>query len=229
MPHSLAESRSDRDPLRSTQSRQIGPLETLTIATSDTESDLAPAAGDEELEHIIRRMLELIGERPDREGLRDTPLRVARALRWLTQGYLRDPADAVGKGIFAEDHDSMVLVRDIELYSLCEHHMLPFYGRAHIAYVPDSRIIGLSKLARLVDVFARRLQVQERLTAEIADALVETLRPRGVAVLLEARHLCMMMRGVEKQNSATITSALRGVFAECPMTRTEFFTLAKSG
>ena len=133
----------------------------------------------------------------------------------------------VGRGIFAEHHDSMVLVKDIELYSLCEHHMLPFYGRAHIAYVPDGRIIGLSKLARLVDVYARRLQVQERLTGQIADALVETLRPRGVAVLLEARHLCMMMRGVEKQNSATVTSALRGVFSDCPMTRSEFFTLVK--
>jgi len=181
---------------------------------------------DEELEALVFRMLELLGEDPARTGLVETPQRVAKALRWLTRGYALGAEDAIGGGIFAERHDSMVLVRDIELYSLCEHHMLPFYGRAHVAYIPDGRIVGLSKLARLVDIFARRLQVQERLTDQIADALSDALQPKGVGVVIEARHLCMMMRGVEKQNSQTITSAVRGTFAECPMTREEFLRLA---
>jgi GTP cyclohydrolase IA len=184
---------------------------------------------DAELEGLVRRMLELLGEEPGRDGLKNTPKRVAASLRWLTRGYHREAADAIGRGIFEERHDSMVLVKDIELYSLCEHHMLPFYGRAHVAYIPEGRIVGLSKLARVVDVFARRLQVQERLTDQIADALVDALQPRGVAVVVEARHLCMMMRGVEKQNSQTITSAMRGSFATCPMAREEFFRLAGRG
>ena len=175
---------------------------------------------------LIRELLVLLGEDPTRPGLRDTPSRAVRSLRWLTRGYRRTAADAVGAGVFEERHDSMVLVRDIELYSLCEHHMLPFYGRAHVAYVPDGRIIGLSKVARLVEVFARRLQVQERLTDQIADALTDALEPRGVGVIVEASHLCMMMRGVEKQNSRTVTSAVRGVFADCAMTREEFLRLA---
>lgn len=179
-----------------------------------------------EMATLVHRMLELLGEDPARNGLVDTPQRVAKALRWLTRGYGRDAEDAVGSAIFEEQHDSMVLVQGIELYSLCEHHMLPFYGQAHIAYIPDGRIVGLSKLARLVDVFARRLQVQERLTDQIADALCRTLRPRGVAVVVEARHLCMMMRGVEKQNSRTVTSAVRGVFADNAATREEFLRLA---
>jgi GTP cyclohydrolase I len=186
----------------------------------------AHAADDSELECLVRRMLEIIGEEPDRAGLVDTPRRVAKALRWLTSGYSRDTEDAIGTGIFEEPHDSMVLVKDIEFYSLCEHHMLPFYGRAHVAYIPDGRIIGLSKLARIVDVFARKLQVQERLTDQIADALCRSLRPKGVAVVIESAHLCMMMRGVEKQNSKTLTSAMRGAFADCPMTREEFLHLA---
>ena len=185
-----------------------------------------PLAPEVELENLVRRQLELIGEDPARNGLLDTPERVARSLRWLTRGYEMDVADVVGDAVFEEAHESMVMVRDIELYSMCEHHMLPFFGRAHIAYIPDGRIVGLSKLPRIVEVFARRLQVQERLTEQIADAIEGVLRPRGVGVVIEAVHLCMMMRGVEKQNSETITSALRGEFRECPMTRDEFLGLA---
>ncbi|MHB1168432.1 MAG: GTP cyclohydrolase I FolE [Longimicrobiales bacterium] len=175
---------------------------------------------------LIQELLTIIGEDPTRDGLRNTPQRAARALQWLTRGYASSAEQVVGRGVFEERHDSMVLVRSIELYSLCEHHMLPFHGRAHVAYVPDGRIIGLSKVARIVDVFARRLQVQERLTDQIADALEDVLRPRGVGVIIEAQHLCMMMRGVEKQNSMTLTSAMRGSFADCPMTRDEFLRLA---
>lgn len=181
---------------------------------------------EEELRRLVRRVLEIIGEEPDREGLRRTPERVAKALRWLTSGYARHASDAVGDGIFAEAHTSMVLVRDIEFYSLCEHHMLPFFGRVHIAYIPNGRIIGLSKLARVVDVVARRLQVQERLTDEVADSLWRVLRPAGVAVAVESAHLCMMMRGVEKQGSKTVTLAMRGTFAECATRRGEFMRLA---
>jgi len=171
-------------------------------------------------------MLELLGEDPNREGLRNTPRRVARALGWLTRGSEMTARDAIGDALFEETHGSMVMVRDIELYSLCEHHMLPFFGRAHVAYIPDGRIVGLSKLARIVDVFARRLQVQERLTEQVAGALEDVLAPRGVGVVIEAYHLCMMMRGVEKQNSKTITSAMRGSFRDDPATRHEFLRLA---
>jgi GTP cyclohydrolase I len=177
----------------------------------------------------VRRILEAIGEDPDRQGLRRTPDRVEDALEFLTRGYRETLAHAVGDGVFEEAHESMVLVRDIELYSLCEHHMLPFYGRAHVAYVPDGRILGLSKLPRIVDMFARRLQVQERLTDQVADAVMEVLGPRGVGVVVEAAHLCMMMRGVEKQNSKTVTSALRGIFRDDPKTRDEFLRLAHAG
>lgn len=178
------------------------------------------------MEPLIRRQLELIGEDPDREGLTRTPERVAKSLAWLTQGYDMTAGDVLGDAVFEETHESMVLVRDIEIYSLCEHHMLPFFGKAHVAYIPDGRIVGLSKLPRIVDVFARRLQVQERLTGQIADAIDEVLKPLGVGVVIEAVHLCMMMRGVEKQNSRTITSALKGKFRDCPMTRDEFLRLA---
>jgi GTP cyclohydrolase I len=183
----------------------------------------------DDLADLVRRQLSLIGEDPEREGLRATPERVARSLSWLTRGYELDVADAVGDAVFAETHENMVMVRDIEFYSLCEHHMLPFFGKAHIAYIPNGRIVGLSKLPRVVEIFARRLQVQERLTEQIATALEDVLAPSGVGVVLEASHLCMMMRGVEKQNSATITSALRGVFRDCPMTRDEFLRLAHRG
>jgi GTP cyclohydrolase IA len=184
-----------------------------------------PSPADE-LASLVRRQLELLGESPDREGLLRTPDRVAASLAWLTGGYARTAEEVIRDAVFEEAHESMVMVRDIELYSLCEHHMLPFFGKAHIAYVPNGKIVGLSKIPRVVDVFARRLQVQERLTEQIAAALDEALAPRGVGVVIEAYHLCMMMRGVEKQNSKTITSALRGVFRDCPMTRDEFLRLA---
>jgi GTP cyclohydrolase I len=176
---------------------------------------------------LVRQQLSLLGENPDREGLLRTPDRVATAMSFLTRGYQQDVRTMVGKAIFEEPHENMVMVRDIELYSLCEHHLLPFFGRAHIAYVPAGRIVGLSKLPRIVDVFARRLQVQERLTEEIAQAIEEVLEPRGVGVVIEAAHLCMMMRGVEKQSSKTITSALRGIFRSDPRTREEFLSLAR--
>jgi len=174
---------------------------------------------------LVERQLELIGENPTRDGLLRTPQRVADSLAWLTRGYAMDINDVVVDAVFDEEHDNMVLVRDIEFYSMCEHHMLPFFGKAHIAYIPDGKIIGLSKLPRIVEMFARRLQVQERLTEQVAEALQSVLQPRGVGVVLEAAHLCMMMRGVEKQNSQTTTSAVRGEFRDCPMTRNEFWHL----
>ncbi len=185
--------------------------------------------GSEELAQLVRRQLELLGEDPERRGLIKTPDRVALSLAWLTRGYEQDARKVVGDALFDETHENMVMVRDIELYSLCEHHMLPFYGKAHVAYIPDGRIVGLSKLPRIVDVFAQRLQVQERLTDQIAEALCEILEPLGVGVVIEAYHLCMMMRGVQKQNSKTITSALRGVFRDDPKTRDEFLRLAHAG
>ena len=192
----------------------------------DRPSEREPVpAHDEELAQITRRQLELIGEDPLREGLLQTPTRVAKAISWLTRGYGEDVRAAVGDAIFDEDHGGMVLVRDIEVYSLCEHHMLPFFGKAHVAYIPDGRIIGLSKLPRIVDVFARRLQVQERLVAQVASAIDELLRPKGVAVMIEAAHLCMMMRGVEKQRAMTVTSALRGIFLSDGEARAEFHRL----
>jgi GTP cyclohydrolase I len=189
-------------------------------------AERAAPSPDAEHRALVRRQLELVGEDPDREGLLRTPERVADSLAWLTRGYGMEVGDVVGEALFAEDHQQMVMVRDVEFYSLCEHHMLPFFGKAHIAYVPNGRIVGLSKLPRIVDVYARRLQVQERLTEEIATAIERVLNPAGVGVVLEAVHLCMMMRGVEKQDSKTITSALRGTFRECAMTRDEFLRLA---
>jgi GTP cyclohydrolase I len=187
--------------------------------------DDAPAH-DAEFEALVRRMLELMGEDPDREGLRKTPQRVANALTWLTRGYALAPEAVAGDALFEEDHRYMVMVRDIELYSMCEHHLLPIVGRAHIAYIPDGRIIGLSKIPRIVDVFARRLQVQERLTEQIADALESVLRPTGVGIVIDADHMCMSMRGVQKQNARTVTSALRGTFRRDAKTRDEFLRLA---
>jgi GTP cyclohydrolase I len=194
----------------------------LTLAATSTvgAEELAEFAG------LVRQQLELLGENPERNGLLKTPERVAKALAWLTRGYEEDVRDVVGDAVFEETHESMVMVRDIEMYSLCEHHMLPFFGKVHIAYIPAGKIVGLSKLPRIVEVFARRLQVQERLTEQVAQAIEEILQPCGVGVVVEAVHLCMMMRGVEKQNSKTITSALRGRFRECPMTRDEFLRLA---
>ncbi len=173
----------------------------------------------------VRHMLGALGEDPDREGLSKTPERVEKALRWLTRGYGLSVMDAVGDALFEEQHNSMILVRDIELYSMCEHHILPFFGRAHVAYIPNGKIVGLSKLPRIVEVFARRLQVQERLTDQIADAIMDVLEPHGVGVLIEATHLCMAMRGVEKQNSRTVTSAVRGIFRSDIRTREEFLRL----
>jgi GTP cyclohydrolase I len=177
----------------------------------------------------VRSILKAIGEDPDRQGLEKTPQRVETALRWLTRGYDVSVEDIIGDAIFIEDHEEMILVRDIEMYSLCEHHLLPFFGRAHVAYVPNGRLIGLSKLPRIVEVFARRLQVQERLTDQIADAIMETLEPQGVGVVIEAAHLCMMMRGDEKQSSRTVTSAVRGIFRSDSKTRSEFLRLVHVG
>jgi GTP cyclohydrolase I len=177
----------------------------------------------------IQEVLAAIGEDPGREGLLKTPERVESSLRFLTQGYHMSVDEVIGDAVFEETHQSMIMVRDIELYSLCEHHLLPFFGRAHVAYIPNGKILGLSKVARIVDVFARRLQVQERLTDQIADAIMDVLDPAGVGVVIEAAHFCMMMRGVEKQNSRTVTSALRGIFRDDSKTRVEFLRLAHGG
>ena len=179
----------------------------------------------EGLQSHILGILNEIGEDPTREGLRDTPKRYAKALRYLTSGYHVDVPQLVGRAIFSSASNEMVLVRDIELYSLCEHHMLPFYGRAHVAYLPKGKVIGLSKIPRIIDAFSRRLQIQENLTVQIANTLQETLKPHGVAVIIEAFHLCMMMRGVSKQNSKTVTSAMLGEFRENPQTRQELMHL----
>ncbi len=197
-------------------------------ASDDPFEELPQIGADRflEFENIIRRELELLGEDVSRDGLVKTPSRVAKAMTWLTRGYQMDVLDVVGDAVFEEDHQSMVMVRDIELYSMCEHHMLPFFGKAHIAYIPNGRIVGLSKLPRIVEIFSRRLQVQERLTEQIAGAIEEVLHPHGVGVGLEPSHLGMMMRGVEKQNSITITSALRGAFRDDAKTRDEFLRLA---
>src|SRR3954453_18150010 len=196
-----------------------------TPATSDLR-EVAEKEVSKEFQNLVRRQRELVGEDPDREGLQATPRRVARSLTWLTQGYNHTAKEVVGNGVFKEEHDNMIMVRDIELYSMCEHHMLPFFGKAHVAYIPNGRIVGLSKIPRIVDVYARRLQVQERLTEQIAEGLCRVLNPSGVGVVVEAYHLCMMTRGVEKQNSKTITSALRGAFREDSKTRDEFLRLA---
>jgi GTP cyclohydrolase I len=176
----------------------------------------------------IRAILAEIGEDPHREGLQKTPERVEKALRFLTKGYGQDPQALLNNALFTVSYDEMVIIRDIDVFSLCEHHLLPFYGRAHVAYLPNGKVVGLSKIPRLVDMFARRLQVQERLTVQIAEAIEETVKPRGVGVVIEAMHFCMMMRGVEKQNSVAVTSCMLGVFREQLMTRQEFLTLIKA-
>jgi len=187
------------------------------------EVPLPPASP--ELEANVREMLALLGEEPERDGLLNTPSRVARSWAFLTSGYSIDPRAVVGDALFEAEYDEMVVVRDVEVYSLCEHHLLPFFGRVHIAYLPSDKIVGLSKLARLAEVYARRLQVQERLTTEIATAINDILEPRGVGVVMEARHLCMMMRGVEKQESAAVTSCMLGRFRTDARTRGEFLSL----
>ena len=182
---------------------------------------------NKDLAKNIKSLLSEIGENPKREGLLKTPERVAKSMKFLTNGYDKNPAEILKSAMFAEDYNQMVLVKDIELYSLCEHHMLPFFGKAHIAYIPNGHIVGLSKIPRIVDVFARRLQVQERLTDQIKDCLQETLNPKGVAVVIEAQHLCMQMRGVQKQHSSTTTSAFSGIFISDEKTRAEFMNLIK--
>jgi GTP cyclohydrolase IA len=180
------------------------------------------------LEEIIARLLKEVGEDPEREGLIRTPSRVAKAYEFLTKGYQEDIKKVLNEAIFSEEYSEMVIVKDIDFFSMCEHHLLPFYGKAHVAYIPNGKIVGLSKIPRIVEVFSRRLQVQERLTRQIAETLFEALNPEGVAVVVEARHMCMMMRGVEKQNSLATTSAMLGVFMDDMKTRGEFLHLIGS-
>ena len=179
-------------------------------------------------EELVREMLVRLGEDPDREGLSQTPERVRKSMQFLTRGYQEDPETILNGALFTVDYDEMVIVKDIEMFSLCEHHMLPFFGKVHIAYIPKGKVIGLSKLPRLVEVFSRRLQVQERLTTQIAETIQETIKPQGVGVIIEARHLCMMMRGVEKQHSSAVTSAMLGAFRDLD-TRSEFLSLVRNG
>ncbi|MBL7941401.1 MAG: GTP cyclohydrolase I FolE [Flavobacteriales bacterium] len=190
------------------------------------------SAGEEQalkdMSDAVSVILKGIGEDPQREGLQKTPERVSKAYQFLTQGYQQDPAEVMRSAVFNEDYREMVLVKDIEVYSLCEHHMLPFFGKAHVAYIPNGKIVGLSKIPRVVDIFARRLQVQERLTEQIRDCIHENLQPLGVAVVIEAQHLCMQMRGVSKQNSVTTTSAFTGEFLNSDKTRKEFINLLSS-
>ncbi len=192
------------------------------IESADSEATCSHLA-----EHVYQ-ILALLGEDPSREGLQKTPQRVARAWQFLTQGYHQDHREVLESALFEEEYSEIILVRDIELYSLCEHHMLPFFGKAHVAYIPNGRIVGLSKIPRVVDIFARRLQVQERLTVQIRDAIEEVLHPLGVAVVIEAQHLCMIMRGVQKQHSVTTTSAMSGEFLNNPATREEFMRLIRN-
>jgi GTP cyclohydrolase I len=179
------------------------------------------------LEGSVRDVLAGLGEMPDREGLQKTPERVAKALRFLTGGYQQDAVTLLNEALFTVSYDEMVIVKDIEMFSLCEHHLLPFFGKAHVAYIPRGKVVGLSKIPRLVDMYARRLQVQERLTVQIAEAIEDTIKPRGVGVVIEAMHLCMIMRGVEKQNSVAVTSCMRGAFRAEQKTREEFLSLVK--
>jgi GTP cyclohydrolase I len=181
------------------------------------------------IEKAVAEVIRLIGEDPEREGLVKTPERVARSLQYLTKGYSEDPKTVINGALFVEDYSEMIVLKDLDFFSMCEHHILPFFGTAHVAYIPKHRIVGISKLARLVDVYSRRLQVQERLTTQIANMLMDELDPLGVAVVLRAEHLCMRMRGVEKQNSVVVTSAMLGVFRSHQETRQEFMTLVNSG
>jgi GTP cyclohydrolase I len=183
----------------------------------------------DDMKRHVRALLAGIGEDPDREGLVQTPERVEKALRFLTQGYHQDPEALLNKALFTVSYDEMVIIMDIDVFSLCEHHLLPFYGKAHVAYLPKGKVVGLSKVPRLVDMFARRLQVQERLTVQIAEAIRDKVKPRGVGVVIEAMHFCMMMRGVEKQNSVAVTSCMLGSFREQVQTRDEFLSLIKRG
>jgi GTP cyclohydrolase I len=194
-----------------------------------TEITIPTTSSAESIADLVRKMLIQLGEDPNREGLRRTPERYEKAVRFLTSGYRQDPEKLLNGAMFSVCYDQMVVVRDIELYSLCEHHLLPFFGKCHVAYIPSKKVVGLSKIARLVNMFARRLQIQERLTSQIAKAIQDRLGPQGVGVIIEARHLCMVMRGVEKQHSSATTSAMLGVFRENKQTRDEFLSLIRGG
>jgi GTP cyclohydrolase I len=196
---------------------------------SETSEVLVPeATSGESIADLVRKMLVQLGEDPNREGLAKTPERFETALRFLTSGYQQDEDKILNGAMFSVCYDEMVVVKDIEVYSLCEHHLLPFFGKCHVAYLPNKKVVGLSKIARLVNMFARRLQIQERLTSQIAQAINEHLNPQGVGVIIEARHLCMVMRGVEKQNSMAVSSAMLGAFRESKQTRDEFLALVRS-
>jgi GTP cyclohydrolase I len=201
-----------------------------TKQTRRNSTAIAPASAVEDrLERNINQIIELLGEDPNRSGLLKTPNRVALSLRFLTSGYRQDPEKILNGALYEVAYDEMVIVKDIEIFSLCEHHLLPFFGRCHVAYIPSKKVVGLSKIPRLVDAFARRLQIQERLTNQIAHTIMESIHPLGVGVVIEARHLCMIMRGVEKQNSIAVTSTMLGVFRTAQRTREEFLTLVRGG
>ncbi|HEX5410567.1 MAG TPA: GTP cyclohydrolase I FolE [Terriglobia bacterium] len=199
------------------------------MKTNETSTvvEAGHAVNADPLEEAVRTTLRELGEDPEREGVLNTPRRVAKSLRFLTSGYHQDVKKVLNGAVFSVAYDEMVILKDIEIFSMCEHHMLPFFGRCHVAYVPTEKVIGLSKLPRLVDVFARRLQIQERLTTQIAETIMETIKPQGVGVIIEARHLCMIMRGVEKQNSVAVTSSMLGIFRDCDQTRAEFLRLVR--
>lgn len=195
---------------------------------ADGNQIIIPGSDDPgKIAELVRAMILQVGEDPNREGLRRTPERFEKALRYLTSGYRQDPEKLLNGAMFSVCYDEMVVVKDIELYSLCEHHLLPFFGKCHVAYIPNKKVVGLSKIARLVNMYARRLQIQERLTSQIAQTIEDKLSPQGVGVIIEARHLCMVMRGVEKQHSAAVTSAMLGVFRENKQTRDEFLSLVR--
>jgi GTP cyclohydrolase I len=195
--------------------------------TSTMLNDIENRNQSDPLESAIHTLLRELGEDPGRDGLVRTPRRVARSLRFLTSGYRQELDKILNGALFSVAYDEMVIVKDIEVFSLCEHHLLPFFGRCHVAYIPNQKVIGLSKIPRVVDVFAKRLQIQERLTVQIAEALMERIKPQGVGVIIEAKHLCMIMRGVEKQNSVAVTSHMMGVFRDCELTRAEFLRLVR--
>ena len=194
---------------------------------TNNHASQSPSLHESTIEEIYRELLRRVGEDPSRDGLLKTPDRMQKSLAFLTRGYQQSATEILRGALFDVEYDEMVIVRDIEFYSLCEHHMLPFFGKAHVAYIPKGKVIGLSKVARLVDVFARRLQVQERMTRQVADSIVDAIDPKGVGIILEAQHLCMMMRGVEKQQSMTTTSAMLGAFRNNPQTRNEFLSLIR--
>lgn len=199
------------------------------MTTKETPTVVEPGqtVNVDPLEEAVRTTLRELGEDPEREGVLNTPRRVAKSLRFLTSGYRQDVKKVLNGAVFSVTYDEMVILKDIEVFSMCEHHLLPFFGRCHVAYVPTDKVIGLSKIPRLVDVFARRFQIQERLTTQIAETIMETVKPQGVGVIIEARHLCMIMRGVEKQNSVAVTSSMLGVFRDCDQTRAEFLRLVR--